>query len=86
MYIKMNTGHHFGVSCIVGSFMDKDDFDLDNWSSQKERLKRQFTVLCQEQCELLTLSISRINMMKNEFKEAYQELFNNSYHNLRNTI
>ena len=82
----LNKGYHFGVSCIVGSFTEKRDFDIDNWISYRDSLKRQFTVQCKSQCELLTLSVSDLNMMRNEFYEAYGQLFENSYNNLRRTI
>lgn len=86
MYIKLNPGFHFGVSCIVGSFMDEDDFDIDGWIYFRDRLKRQFTIQCKDQCELLTLSIHDLNVMKNEFREAYVNLFENSFTNLRRII
>lgn len=35
---------------------------------------------------MLTLSIADLNMMKNEFYEAYGQLFENSYNNLRRTV
>lgn len=44
MYIKLDAGFYFGVSCIVGSFMDKDDFKIEEWLSYRDRLKRQFTI------------------------------------------
>ena len=33
LYLNLNKGNHFGVSCIVASFLDKDklSFDIDNW-------------------------------------------------------
>ena len=34
MYISLNCGYYFGVSCIVGSFMEQDDFDIENWIGQ----------------------------------------------------
>lgn len=86
MYIKLNTGYYFGVSCIVGSFMEKDDFSLEGWLAYRDRLKRQFTIQGKTQCELLTLSIHDLNVMKNEFREAYTNLFQNSFTNLRRTI
>ena len=40
MYVKLNKGLHFGISCIVGSFMDKREFDIDNWISYRDSLRR----------------------------------------------
>ena len=39
MYISLIEGLHFGVSCIVGSFMEKDDFDIETWIRFRDRLK-----------------------------------------------
>lgn len=86
MYISLNCGYYFGVSCIVGSFMENDDFDIENWIAFRDRLKRQFTIQCKDQCELLTLSIHDLSIMKNEFREAYTTVFENSFTNLRRTI
>lgn len=86
MYIKLNPGLHFGVSCIVGSFMDEDDFDIENWIIYRDKLKRQFSIQCKDQCELLTLAIQDLNVMKNNFREAYINLFENSFTNLRRII
>lgn len=86
MYISLNTGHHFGISCIVGSFLERDDFNLDTWSSFRDCLKRQLTVRCQSQTEVLTLSIQHLNEMKNEFRRAYQSLFENGFANHRRVI
>lgn len=86
MYIRLNAGLYFGVSCIVGSFMEQDDFDIENWIKSRDKLRRQFTIQCKDQCELLTLSIHDLDVMKNEFREAYMNLFENSFCNLRRTI
>ena len=40
MYIKLTPGLHFGISCIVGSFMDEDNFDIDTWIEFRDKLKR----------------------------------------------
>ena len=66
--------------------MDQDDFHLEEWLNFRDRLKRQFTIQCKDQCELLTLSIHDLNIMKNEFKEAYNNIFENSFTHLRRTI
>lgn len=31
MYIKLMQGQYFGISCIVGSFLDTGNFHIDNW-------------------------------------------------------
>ena len=46
----------------------------------------QFTIQCQEDSELLTFSIQDLNMMKNEFYEAYTQLFQNSFNRLRRLL
>jgi len=38
MYIKIGKGHHFGTTCILGSFNENDDFHLDTWYSRKDIL------------------------------------------------
>lgn len=83
MYLKLTPGLHFGVSCIVGSFMDEDNFDIETWIEFRDKLKRQFSVQCKDQCEMLTLSIQDLNIMKSNFREAYINLFENSFSNLR---
>ena len=44
MYVKINEGHHFGQSCIIGSFLDDDEFDLNNMVAKKDQMQRFFTV------------------------------------------
>ena len=75
MYVSLSKGQHFGISCIVGSFIDHGNFDIDDWISHRDCLKRQFTIQCKDQCELLTLSIQDLSLMKNEFYDAYTQLF-----------
>lgn len=81
-YVELNRGYHFGVSCIAGSFIDRSDWSMDNiidrWIiTYRDSLRHQFTVQCQDQCEMLTLSISDLIMMRNEFYETYCQLFDN---------
>lgn len=86
MYVTLINGQHFGISCIVGSLVESGNFHIDNWITRRDNLKRQFSIQCKEQCELLSLSIQDLNMMKNEFYDAYTELFQNSFNRLRRTI
>lgn len=44
MYIKLYKGQHFGMVDIMGSFIENDDFDIDNWIQYKDSLKRQFSI------------------------------------------
>ena len=86
MYVNINKGHQFGVQCIIGSFLDAKKFEIDNWIESKDKLERMFTVQCKEQCELMTLSIHDVDMMKNQFYEAYSELFADSMNHLKRTF
>ena len=38
LYIRLTAGLHFGVSCIVGSFMEEDNFDIDSWIIFRDKL------------------------------------------------
>ena len=40
MYVRVAKGHLFGLKCILGSFNENDDFDIDKWYSRKDNLKR----------------------------------------------
>ena len=44
IYIKLLQGQHFGISCIVGSFIESGNFHIDNWIQRRDLLRRQFTV------------------------------------------
>ena len=48
MYIKFPMGDHFGIVDIVGSFLQNDNFDIDDWITHKNILKRCFTVQAKE--------------------------------------
>ena len=40
MYVTLERGGHFGVSCILGSFIENGDFHIDNWIKHRDCLKR----------------------------------------------
>ena len=44
MYVRLSQGCYFGVSCIVGSFVDQGNFDIEDWIKRRDCLKRQFTI------------------------------------------
>lgn len=56
----------------------EDDVDFEycfeNWLLFKDRLKRQFSVRSQSECELLSLSIQDLSCMRSEFIEAYEHI------------
>lgn len=87
-FIDFPEGCVFGVIDIVGSLMsiDQEGFDyesaLENWVQHKDKLKRQFSVHTQQECELLSLSIQDLYCMRSEFLEAYEALMNNSFFRL----
>jgi hypothetical protein len=81
-YLLIEKGVEFGTEDIVGSILKNEQINEDDWLSQKEKIKRQFTVMSVSNSELLTLSINDINRMKSEFQEAYLKLIENSYSRL----
>jgi len=79
MYINLSKGKQFGIICILGHLLNRvGNFEIDNWINYKGQLKRQNTIQCKDQCEMLTLTIQDLSMMKNELYEAYTDAFNNS--------
>lgn len=77
MYIQFIEGSHFGVLDIIGSFIGRDklDFNENDWYKFQDTLKRQFTVQCKEQSDLMTLPIDALEKMKYQFNDCYQDLF-----------
>jgi len=43
MYIKFELGCHFGVLDILGSVIENDDIDANDWITYQDSLKRQFS-------------------------------------------
>ena len=82
-FIDFPEGCDFGVIDILGSIMALEDVDhesaLENWILYKDKLKRQFTVQTQSECELLSLTIQDLMNMRTEFLEAYEALLSNSF-------
>lgn len=66
-FIDYPAGSHFGVMDIVSSCF-KLDIELDNWIWNHEKLKREFTVMCQEVSEILTLSIRDLYELREDFE------------------
>ena len=56
-YITIENGDHFGIIDIMGSSKN-DDFDIDEWYLNKNKLIRQFSVQATSDCEELTLDIA----------------------------
>lgn len=86
MYIRLEDGLYFGLTCIIGSSMDQEESSIDNWMYTKDKLKRMNSVQCKDQSEFLTLSLHRLEVMVTEFPEAYASLFENQLSNLRKII
>lgn len=41
MYIYLDPGEYFGITCIIGSFMEGgESFSIETWLSYKDKLKR----------------------------------------------
>lgn len=87
-YISINNGNYFGVIDIIGSLLQSENgyAKLNEWVKYKDLIKRQFTIMATTQCELLTFSIADINKMKQEFLEAYETLFFDTFKRLCRTL
>lgn len=79
-YIDINTGHEFGMLDVIGSILQADDGEgvddrlLEDLTYQRDKLKRQFTVMAFEETQVLLLSIQDLNRMRMEFVETYEEM------------
>lgn len=85
MYVKFELGCTFGLIDIIGSVM-KYGIEFDEWMQYPEKMKRQFTVRSQTNCELLTISVKDLERMKYEFIQEYDALFDNKVIRLNNIL
>jgi len=79
-YININIGMHFGIIDIVASLRENEKITsvseiVENWMSRKEKLKRHFTIVADDETHLLTLSTENLNRMKFDFLDNYEQLF-----------
>jgi hypothetical protein len=56
-YINVDIGSYFGIMDIVCSVLQNDAFNLDDWISKKDKMKRQFTIMSETQSDIMMLSI-----------------------------
>lgn len=73
-YVDYPEGSHFGVMDIISSCI-KLDIELDDWASNVDKLKREFTVMSQELSEILTLSVKDLQEMSDDYQEQYISVF-----------
>ena len=55
-YVDYVEGCHFGVLDIISSCV-ANGLNIDQWTTNHDKMKREFTVMCQQISELLTLSV-----------------------------
>lgn len=85
MYVRFELGCTFGLIDIIGSVM-KYGIDFEEWMQYPEKMKRQFTVRSQSNCELLSISVKDLERMKYEFNQEYNILFDNKVVRLNNIL
>ena len=73
-YVDYPPGSHFGTMDIVSSCFSSG-IKVQEWVIYHDKLKREFSVMAQEESELLTLSINSLETMKDDFEEQYSTLF-----------
>jgi CRP-like cAMP-binding protein len=84
-YVHFEIGSSFGLIDVIGSVM-KYGIDFEEWMQYPEKIKRQFTVRSQTNCELLTITIKDLERMSNEFNDEYNVLFDNKVVRLNNVL
>lgn len=78
----MDQGDHFGLIDLVGC-SQLNNFEIDNFLANRNKLQRQFTVQAITDIEILTLSIQDLARMKEEFYDCYQILISQAYRRLK---
>jgi hypothetical protein len=76
VYIEINSGEHFGHLELANnkSFFKEEKSFKKSLNKHKEDMKRAFTIRALDRCDLLTLSMDDLDLMKVEFSDVYFEL------------
>jgi len=82
VYVEIMEGDDFGQADIIGCALENDQ-DIEAVLKVTELLVRQFTVQALVDCELFTLNISCLGRMRQEFIEAFLQIFNRGEERLR---
>lgn len=85
-YINLTDGHHFGIIDIVGSILQNDNFQFDDWVTHQDKIKRNFTVMATGDSDIMMLSLQDLNRMKLEFLEYYDNLIQDAYDQLQKAL
>lgn len=80
-YVDYPEGAHFGVLDIISSCF-AHNIELDDWVTNHDKMKREFTVMSQRISEVLTLSVKDLETMKDDFEEQYNTLFSQAHFRL----
>lgn len=85
-YIELKDGHHFGINDIVGSILQNDELEFDNWFSNIEKIKRNFNVMSTADTNIMMLTVLDLNRMSLEFLEYYDKLMEDAYDKLQKAL
>jgi hypothetical protein len=81
-YIDIEVGDHFGITDIIGS-SQKQNFPIESWINFKSSIHRQFCLRAVSQCEFLKLNYQYLYLMREEFPDCYNTLFESGIRRLR---
>ena len=84
-YIDIKSGDQFGLIDIVGS-AHTNEFQIDDFYRNKNKLERQFSVLACENMECQIMSLNTLHLMQQEFFEVYRKLFEDSVRILKRAL
>lgn len=84
-YIDIRVGDKFGIIDIIGSTQVNNLLE-NEWYNNRHLLQRQFTVMATKNSEFLQLNLQTLHEMEQEFKDAYESLFENNIEILKKSI
>ena len=68
----------------------EEGFKTDNWMSNKDKIKRLFTVMVDKHqnsyCEFLTLSLQCLEQMSYEFMDSYRHIMDSAYLRMQRSL
>jgi len=73
-YLNVAHNNHFGLVDIIGSSL-KHNFSMIDWYTNKNQLKRQFSIKNKTESEVLYLDFGSLHDMHYKFPDEFKSIF-----------